>query len=210
MGCERRCECYRGGTGDRSADPARLRLLRRLRRGAGTGPQPLGFIREAAWPDGGAARRTVQFGVISADRAESRAEAEPSLDAGNSRYARDRYVHDDTVSRCRAAHARDRPQARRRLPGAGVDCPRRSVRRLDYHVLDTGVRKIESFRLWAVLPTAVKDGAATFDPILSLARSRVPPAGVPRAAGAAHAEPSVDPAEPTDRVQSHPPPMTVG
>ncbi len=55
-----------------ASHPARARGLNRL-----------GLIREAAWIVDRVPRRTVQFGVISTDRAASRAEAEQSLDDGD-------------------------------------------------------------------------------------------------------------------------------
>ena len=55
-----------------ASNPARARGLNRL-----------GLIREAVWIVDRVPRRTVQFGVISTDRAASRAEAERSLDDGD-------------------------------------------------------------------------------------------------------------------------------
>ena len=55
-----------------ASDPARARGLNRL-----------GFLREAAWIEGHVTRRTVQFGVVSSDRAGSRADAERDLDGGD-------------------------------------------------------------------------------------------------------------------------------
>ena len=55
-----------------ASDPERARGLNRL-----------GFLREAAWIEDHVTRRTVQFGVVSSDRAGSRAEAQRGLDDGD-------------------------------------------------------------------------------------------------------------------------------
>ena len=55
-----------------ASDPERARGLNRL-----------GFLREAAWIEDHVTHRTVQFGVVSADRADSRADAERNLDGGD-------------------------------------------------------------------------------------------------------------------------------
>ena len=55
-----------------ASDPERARGLNRL-----------GFLREAAWIEDHVTRRTVQFGVVSSDRAGSRAEAGRNLDDGD-------------------------------------------------------------------------------------------------------------------------------
>ena len=70
-----------------ASDPARARGLNRL-----------GFIREAAWIVDRVPRRTVQFGVISTDRAASRAEAERGLDGGDPTRAQSVSVIDSVIT----------------------------------------------------------------------------------------------------------------
>ena len=70
-----------------ASDPARARGLNRL-----------GFIREAAWIVDRVPRRTVQFGVISTDRADSRAEAERGLDTGDPTRAQSVSVIDSVIT----------------------------------------------------------------------------------------------------------------
>lgn len=232
-----------------ASDPERARGLNRL-----------GFLREAAWIEDQVTRRTVQFGVISSDRAGSRAEAERNLDDGDPgrdqavsvldtvigpgaarsevvrlsvgglrRRADDlydevrprwgaerpadagtlvndpplydrpvgflgalqaslrqaaeavgsggeradahhRYVHDDALyvlarRGCRTDTKRARTYREEGLIGAGDE-----VHRLDYRIETVrGGRKIESFRLWAVLPASAAAGAEDGAPILPLA-----------------------------------------
>ena len=232
-----------------ASDPERARGLNRL-----------GFLREAAWIEDHTTRRTVQFGVVSSDRADSRKDAERNLDDGDPgraqavsvldtvigpgaarsevvrlsvgglwrraddlyeevrprwgaerpdeagtlvndprRYdrpigflgalqaslrqaaeavasgarcpdARQRYVHDNglyVLARrgCRTDAKRARTHREEGLVGAGD-----VVHRLDYRIETAqGRRKIESFRLWAVLPAAAAGAPDDGEPILPLA-----------------------------------------